>query len=533
MYSIYTVIVLFFTFTSSLYAEISPDASISIPMRDGTALPTDIYLPKDAFTTAPPCLLIRSPTGRKNLKALFYTYLAEKGYCVAIQETRSALDSSGKTLPFWNDGWGNHQDGYDAVTWLAKSPYSNGKIGTVGRSAMGITQLLLAPTAPPALKAQYIGMASSNLYRDAIYVGGQLLKNQVESWLSQHAKDSVVRAFICNQPDYNTFWENFDTTKVANRVKVPAILYTGWYDAFLQGTIAAFVSRQENGGEGAKGAQKLIIGPWTHDWPDSMKNGEFDIPKIGQQAPIDITPEKWFDYTLKGKSNGIENMPNVLYYVMGPFDNSPSKGNVWREATSWPVPSKSMTLYFTPERELSEVLIKKDQCLFSYEYDPKNPVPTIGGKNLFLEIGAKDQRPIEERKDIIVFTSPVLNEDIEITGSMTAKLFFSSDKNETDVVVRLTDVYPDGRSILIADGLTNLKNMNANKTQNVDVELGTTSLVFAKGHRIRVSVSSSNFPRFEKCNNGATTEDERAIARNTLYCGGDTSSGVVLPVVGR
>jgi predicted acyl esterase len=528
---IHTITFLLITFSSLLSAEdLTPDASISIPMRDGTELPTDIYFPKNAFKTAPPCLLIRSPSGRKSLKALFYTYLTNADYCVAIQDTRSALDIYGKTMPYWNDGWGNHQDGYDTVTWLAKSPYSNGKVGTLGSSSMGVTQLLLAPTAPPALKSQYIGMSPANLYHDAIYPGGKLLKNQVEGWLSKYAKDPIMRSFICNQPNYNSFWENFDSTRVAQQVKVPALLYTGWYDTFLQGTINAYTARQDNGGEGAKGAQKLVIGPWTHAWPASIKNGDFDILKKGLQPPVDISPTRWFDYTLKGVKNGIEKIPNVIYYVMGPFDNSTSSGNVWREASKWPVPSTPMALYFTPERELSEILSTKDQCLFSYEYDPKNPVPTIGGRNLFLESGAKDQRPIEDRKDVIVFTSPILNNDVEVTGAITAQLFFSSDKAETDIAVRLTDVYPDGRSILIADGLTNIKNVAPNKTQNVDVDLWSTSLVFAKGHRIRVSISSSNYPRFEKCNNGST-EDNPAIARNTLYCGGNTSSNIILPVV--
>lgn len=507
-----------FAISSLLSAEdFAPDATISIPMRDGTELPTDIYLPKNNFKSSAPCLLIRSPIGRKDLQALAYIYLTKANYSVAIQDTRSALDTSGKTMPYWNDGWGNHQDGYDAIAWLAKSPYSNGKVGTIGSSAMGLTQLLLAPTAPPALKAQYIGMTPASLYHDAIFPGGQLLKNQVEGWLSRHTKDPVLQGFICDQPNYNSFWENFDTKKVAHKVTVPALFYTGWYDTFLQGTIDAYTSRQNQGGEGAKGAQKLIIGPWTHDWHASSK----------LETPIDISPTRWFNYTLKGEKNGIEKMPNVIYYVMGSIDNSPSSGNVWREASKWPVPSTPMKLYFTPERELSEVLSKHDQCLFSYEYDPKNPVPTIGGRNLFLESGAKDQRPLEDRKDVIVFTSPILKNDVEVTGTIAAKLFFSSDKNETDVAVRLTDVYPDGRSILIADGLTSLKNGTL-QTQNVDVDLWSTSIVFAKGHRIRVSVSSSNYPRFESCHS-----IDSSIARNTLYCGGETTSHIVLPVVAK
>lgn len=507
----------------------APDTTVMIPMRDGTQLPADIYFPKEGSEKTSPCILMRSPGGRKAASAVAFTYLADLGYTVAIQDTRSALDSAGKTMPYWNDGWGNHKDGYDTVEWLAKSPYSNGKIGTVGASALGITQLLMAPTAPPALKCQYIGMASASVYHDAIYPGGQLLKSQVEGWLGLYAKDPDLRHYVCSQDTYNKFWSYFDTTQMAGQVKVPAIHYGGWFDTFLQGTLDSYMARQDRGGEGAKGKQKLIIGPWIHFWPTVMKVGDFTLPKHAEQPPIDVSPQRWFDFNLKEIANGIDTIPNVIYYVMGPFDGTPSSGNVWRFADKWPVPSKATNFYLTAERALSETQTDQPQTTISYTYNPANPVPTIGGRNLFLESGAKDQRTIEQRDDVITFTSQPLAEDLEVTGQVLAKVYFSSDQPETDVAIRLTDVYPDGRSILIADGLTHFisdKTM-LNQPQEVSLDLWSTSIVFAKGHRIRISISSSNYPRFEICKGKTAT----VPVKNTLYIDGRTPSHLILPIV--
>ncbi len=224
--------------------DLIPNETIQIPMRDGFLLPADVYLP-DVNAEKLPCILLRSPAGRKAPSWQNFALLAKLGYAVVIQDTRSAVDVEGKTMPFWSDGWGKDQDGYDTVEWLAKSAYTNGKIGTVGFSALGITQLLMAPTAPPALKCQYIGVAASSLYHHGIFPGGQLLKHQVESWLGLYAKDTSVLNHVCNQPFYNYFWSHFNCLPHANRVKVPGFLYGGWYDTFIQGTIDAFVARQQ------------------------------------------------------------------------------------------------------------------------------------------------------------------------------------------------------------------------------------------------------------------------------------------------
>lgn len=527
----------FFLLTVFLYfrvsaAEVRPDLTIMVPMRDGTELPTDIYLPHPDAEHLP-CLLLRGPAGRHSPSALCFVPLAKAGYVVAIQDTRSAHDQDGKTLPFHSDAWGVQQDGYDAIEWLAKHPLTNGKIGTLGLSNMGITQILTAPTAPPSLICQYIGVAASSLYHHAIYPGGQLLKNQVEGILGLYAKDSSVLQFIIDQPIYNDFWENYNALLFAHKVQVPAIHQGGWYDIFLQGTIDAFVTRQELGGIGAKGQQKLVIGPWDHYWPAYTKLGDFTVPIEGHKPPYNIEPKQWFDCYLKGIPNEIDALPPVIYYVMGPFDGTPSKGNVWRTANSWPIPSTPTPFYLTPQKELTDKSIPETEAVISYTHDANHPAPTLGGRNLFLQSGPVDQRPIEERTDTVVFTSAPLEEDVEVTGRVIVKLVFSMDTEDTDVVVRLTDVYPDGRSILISDGLfrtgtRKFVTLDGSK-KSVDVDLWSTSIVFAKGHRIRISITGSNYPRFEK-NLSASDAESNAIGYH-LFVGGKNLSRLILPVV--
>lgn len=528
-----------------------PDTTVMIPMRDGILLPTDIYLPfPDAKDL--PCILLRSPAGRQAPFWKNFTEMAKAGYVVAIQDTRSVLDPEGKTFPFLTDGWGKLQDGYDTVEWLAKSSYTNGKIGSWGSSALGITQLLMAPAAPPSLKCQYIMVAAASLYHHGLFPGGQLLKHQAEAWLGFYARDTGLLSYVCQRPFYNEFWRQLNTVEVADRVRVPAMHIGGWYDTFLQGTLAAFNSRQYQGGEGARGQQKLVIGPWTHFWPISIDLGDFKVPQAGMAPPFDISPKRWFDHYLKDMDNDVQNLPPITYYVMGPFDGEESSGNAWRTADVWPVPAEHTPFYLTPDEGLQEDL--SFEGMTSYLYDPHHPTPTIGGRNLFLESGPKDQSSIERREDVLIFTTAPLLKDIEVTGNLSVNLFFSSNQQDTDVVVRLCDVYPDGRSILISDGIYRLAVMcpkelaykpkviehdfpitlEYEKPFEINIDLWATSIVFAKGHSIRISVTSSNYPRYEKNVNIGLIGANKGLfqlAKNTVYMGERYPSHLSLPIV--
>lgn len=505
--------------------EIRPNVSLLIPMRDGTELPTDLYYPPHSEGERLPCILIRCPPGRKTKPWQACCSLAQSGYVVAIQDTRSSIDKEGKTLPFFSDGWNKEQDGYDTVEWLAKSMFTNGDVATYGFSAAGITQLMMAPSAPTSLKCQYIGMAWGSVYHHGIFPGGQALKNQVEGWLGYYAPHPDVIKHVLSQPNYNEFWQNFNTLSVSHRVNVPALLYTGWYDTALQGTIDAFISRQHKGADGARGKQKLVIGPWTHYWPMIMTIGDFAVPEHAHNAPIDISPSRWFDHYVKGIYNGVDKVPEVTYYVMGPMDGTSSIGNKWKHATSWPVAADETRFYLTGEGKLSTVSPYETREM-AFDYKPESPVPTAGGRNLWLESGLKDQAEIEKRDDVLVFTSDELTEDVEVTGPLKAELWVSSNQKDADFVVRLTDVYPDGKSLLIADGLTRtgpLESVDCTAgAHKITVDLWSTSMVFAKGHKIRISVSGSNYPQYE-CNKEA--------AKNKIHVGGDMLSAIILPVV--
>lgn len=540
MKTIQSIVFLFFALLQIVYAEeIKPTLTIMIPMRDGKELSTDLYLPSPDARGLP-CILLRSPAGRDAAHWKPFAQMAHAGYVIAIQDTRSALDKEGKTLPFMADGWGKLQDGYDTVEWLANSPYTNGKIGTWGSSALGITQLLMAPSQPPHLLCQYMMMSAASLYHHCLFPGGQLLKNQVEGWLGLYAPDPGVLHYICHRPFYNEFWKQLNALDVAHHVKVPGLHIGGWFDTFLQGTLEAYVSRQNAGGEGAKGMQKLVMGPWTHFWPASQELGDFSIPEKGLQPPYDVSPKTWFDHYLKGIDNSIEKIPNVIYYVMGPFDGSPSSGNVWRTSDAWPIPATSTPFYLTENNVLQSILPKDGKL--SYLYDPCQPMETQGGRNLFLKSGPVDHKALENRKDILVFTAPALEEDIEVTGILKAKLYFTTDQKDTDLIMHLCDVYPDGRSILISEGgyrfatMQGVKNnqKQPNQPMEAEIDLWATSIVFAKGHSIRVTVSSSNYPRYEKnmnvglfgCHSG-----KFHVAHNTLYVGTKYPSHIILPIV--
>ncbi len=519
--------------------EIKPTLTIMIPMRDGKELSTDLYLPSPDARGLP-CILLRSPAGRDASHWKPFAQMAHAGYLIAIQDTRSALDKEGKTLPFMADGWGKLQDGYDTVEWLANSPYTNGKIGTWGSSALGITQLLMAPSQPPHLVSQYMMMSAASLYHHCLFPGGQLLKNQVEGWLGLYARDTGVLHYVCHRPFYNEFWKQLNALDVSHQVKVPGLHIGGWFDTFLQGTLDGYISRENEGGEGAKGMQKLVLGPWTHFWPASQELGDFTIPDAGNQPPYDISPKRWFDHYLKEIDNGIEKIPNVIYYVMGPFDGSPSSGNRWRTSDIWPIPASLTSYYLTDDHALQPVMTANAKL--SYLYDPCQPMETKGGRNLFLKSGPVDQKTIENRQDILVFTTPALKEDIEVTGNLKAKLYFTTDQQDTDMIMHLCDVYPDGRSILISEGgyrLATMQGVKGNSSQpnhpvEAEINLWATSIVFAKGHSIRVTVSSSNYPRYEKNMNiglFGTHSGRCHVALNTIYVGTEYPSQIILPIV--
>jgi len=511
-----------------IFSKAIPDVELFVPMRDGTRLPTYIFLPQDKAGKYP-CVLIRHPLGAK-MAEQSWTDLAEQGYMVAVQSTRACCDTTGTAIPYFTDGWGQLEDGYDAVEWLAKSEWCNGKVATIGTSATGITQLLLAPTRPPHLTCQYIEVGAPSLYHYVVRPGGQLRKEQVEGWLKIQNRSSSVFQLLTNRVTYDDLWSQFNSLTKASSINVPQIHVGGWYDIFLQGTIDAFSAAQEQSATAVRPYHKLIIGPWGHRWKEAPTSlGEFPSPQNGRQPPIPITFCDWLDFHMKGAQNNVTKAPSVQYYVMGPFDGTSSCGNCWKAAHKWPPDATSISLFLSRQTLVDESKLSLQESVIDVLFDSQNPVPTIGGRNLFSADGPKNLNSIEARNDVALFTTEPLLEDTEVTGRLHASFYVTGVQQERDICCRLADLYPTGQSILVAEGIAHITPKEAGKAQRVDVDLWSTSMVFAKNHKIRLLVSGSNFPSYEA--SLAPNQDPSSRVCFSIVSGGKSPSFLSLPVV--
>ena len=512
--------------------------TVMVPMSDGAKLATDIYMPdgKGPF----PVILARTPYGRTtDFTAMIASAV---GFVGIVQDMRGRFGSEGENLPFIGCGWEEPHDGADTVAWILKQEWCSGKIGTTGGSAGGITQNLLAGAAPKGLAAQYIVVAAANLYTDAAYVGGALRKEQVEGWTATNKFSPKAMQAWRDHPSLDPYWQRFDSTAKFAVMDAPAIHVGGWFDTFSQGTIDEFVGRQARGGPGARGRQKLVMGPWTHGRLGGGKQGDLDFHGSGLPKPYDQV--RWFNCLLKGDDNGILKEPAVAYYVMGDAGDSKAPGNQWRYADAWPVPCTETPYYFHKDGTLGPARPEAaGPEAAEYTFDPADPCPTLGGRNLNVPAGPKDQRPVEARKDVVSFTTDALAAPMEITGRLRAKVWVASSAADTDLSVRLCDVYPDGRSLLMADGMLRLRYrgslsapepMKPGELYEVEVDCWSTSLAVNQGHRLRVSVTSSNYPRFDvNPGTGKPWVDGGPLVKqaNRIFCDAAHPSRIVLPVV--
>jgi predicted acyl esterase len=509
-----------------------------VAMRDGIHLATDIHRPPG---TGPfPVILSRTPYSRVKA-AKQADGFTRSGYVFVLQDMRGRFDSEGENLPFVGCGWGEHQDGVDTIAWLKEQPWCNGRIGTIGVSAGGITQNLLACAHPEGLVAQSITVAAASFYTDASYIGGAFRKADVENWLTGNKFAAQALEITHAHPSYDDYWRLLDTTTKFEVMNVPAVHIGGWFDMFAQGTINEFVGRQHQGGPGSRGAQKLVMGPWHHAI-GKMPAGELTFPGANG-VPEVYRSERLFDHYLRGVDNGFEKAPAVAYYVMGDTSTPGAPGNEWRYANDWPVPAQETPLYLTGTKELSFTAPSATDAFLEYTFDPANPCPTTGGNNLTIDRGPMDQRKIEARPDAVVFTSAPLEHPLEITGRIIAKVFLSSSAVDTDLSVRLCDVYPDGRSMLIAEGIQRLRYRHSREVpepltpgniEEVTVDCWSTSLIYNTGHRLRVTITSSNYPRFDiNPGTGAAWSDGGAKVpqTNRIFCYAAHPSRLLAPVV--
>jgi predicted acyl esterase len=510
-------------------------ATFMVPMRDGVELATDVYLPPDAARPLP-AILLRTPYGKGSAAGLARTLLP-RGYAFVVQDMRGRFDSQGEDSAFRTDGTGALRDGFDAVEWVAAQGWCDGNVGMTGSSAGGVAQYLAAASAPPHLRCGAPSVAAPSLYHFGAYQGGVFRKSLVEDWLERNEFRPENLAQVRAHASYDDHWKPMDMLARAADVKIPMIHRTGWYDCFSGGTIEAYLALQEHGGEDARGHQILIVSTRAHG---EAAGGALRFPEESREAPFPHE-HAFFEQYLKGEDRGVEKTPRVHYYVMGAVGEDRAPGNLWRSAPVWPPEARRAPFFFHADATLGETPPPGGGSL-SYRYDPRDPVRTLGGANLNLPSGPLDQRPVEGRADVLLFTTPPLQSPLEVTGPVRAVLFVSSDCPDTDFTVKLTDVYPDGRSILLCDGirrarfresLSRAEFMKPGEVYRVEVDLWSTSIVFNRGHRIRVAVSSSNFPRFSRNPNTGTPNDfeseKTRVAHNTIHLSGEHASHIVLP----
>ncbi len=507
-----------------------------VPAPDGTGLATDVYLP--ASGTSWPVVLIRTPYG-KGSKQLECLALTLAGFACVAQDTRGRFDSGGTDTVFRDDG----PDGRAALDWIVDQPWSSGVIGSYGGSAEGITQYAMAPGASSALGCQLVALATPSLRDHAFLQGGVLRSALVENWLAGQGSLAFLDQLKAHRL-LDEWWRPMDLLADTTTVRTSVLHVGGWYDIFLQGTIDAFRAYQQRGGDGARGRQYLVIGPWTH----GGDAGELDYGVDPEALLLSLVPP-WFEHCLEGEPNQVDSWPAARVFLMGAVDEPGAPGNRWLNLGDWPPAGRTRPLYLSPAGVLEEAPPAAGERVLTV--DPLDPVPTLGGANLHpwvqvdgraMGAGSFDQRAIEARDDVLVFTTEVLDEPLTVMGRVRARIWLRPDTPDLDLAVRLTDVYPDGRSMLVLDGIQRARMscggdhecfLTAGEPVEIEIDLWSTAIVFNAGHRIRIDVSGSNAPRFEvNPNDGSDLDapDGRIVARPALLFGPGTPSRLELPV---
>ena len=572
------------------------EQNVPVPMRDGIILRADIYRPAAAGRY--PVILQRTPYN-KSLTTIAMLMLdvirtASEGYAVVIQDSRGRYTSEGEFYTFRDDV----SDGYDTVEWCAVQPWSDGNVGMYGASYVGATQWLAAISAPPHLKAIFPLITASDYHEGWTYQGGAFALGFNESWTmtglapdtyqrlaktTPEAADAMGKMLagiddMCQwfrhlpikdfplfgeaasyfydwvgHPDDDAYWAPWKIEAQHSAVTVPACNVGGWYDIFLGGTVRNYLGMRERGGsQDARQGQKLIIGPWHHTLPLNNLVGEvnYGLSSTSLAVDIDGLHIKWFDYWLKGKQNGLLEEPPVRIFVMG--------DNTWRTENEWPLARTQYTPYYFHSNGNAKSL-RGDGTLSPepprsepadvYVSDPRNPVPTKGGGlccwPAAVPGGAFDQRPVEEREDVLVYTSPVLETDVEVTGPISVTLYAATSAVDTDFTAKLVDVHPDGYARNLTDSIirgryretrTKATLLTPGEVYTYTIDLWATSNVFKAGHRIRVEIASSNFPRFDR--NPQTGEpageaSQLAPALQHVFHDQTRPSHIVLPIIPR
>jgi uncharacterized protein len=539
---------------------VKEELNIKIPMRDGINLSANIFLPN--YPGKFPVLLMRTPYS-KDGESEFAHFFAQRGYVVVIQDTRGRYKSEGLFNAFQPEV----PDGYDTQQWIGEQAWCNGKIGTVGGSYVGFTQWMPAPLASSYLKTMFTSKTFSDFYKEA-YIGGAFRILRFSPWSYNMSKPDIVESSFLNMmydsayrcipfieqdkvlgwkipylrdwlshPTDDKYWERSSVKNNFTRINTSIYNLGGWFDSFQQATLDNYIRMTAPDIDpDIRTRQKLIMGPWVHG-SESNKAGDMDF---GLDAAIDSRnlELRWFDSQLKDIDNGILDEAPVKIFVMGE--------NIWRDEYEWPLARTDYQKYYlhskgnansltgdgkistkTPSKEFSDTFV----------YDPLNPVITPGRDEPI------DQRKVEVREDVLVYSTPVLNKEIEVTGPVNVLLYASSSAINTDFTAKLVDVYPDGRAIRLCEGIIRASfrdpaslpsEIQPNKVYKYNISLWSTSNLFKKGHQIRVEISSSNFPRFDRnLNTGIfpALDSTYVKATQTILHNKEYPSCIILPVI--
>ena len=515
---------------------------VMIPMRDGVKLSAYLYFPEGKG----PWPVIYEQRyadwrGAETRKA--NARLAAAGYVVAAQNFRGTHLSEGTWVGYRALGWGEKKDGYDTVEWLAKQPWSTGKIGTVGSSQAGFAQNFLAITQPPHLVCQYMIDTGLSLFQEGYRIGGTTRPERFKSMeaVCRNPEDNrrLLREWFAH-PTYDDYWAEEDCTRFFDKMNVPCFTIGSWYDFMCIGSIDSYVGRHRHGGPNSRGKQQLLLGPWLHGRNKEVnKVGDLTYPE-NARFPMEAHMVRWFDHYLKGADNGIDRDPPVRYYPMGAVGEKDAPGNIWREAKDWPVAAKANAYYLQSGGKLTTQAPDEEKGETSFRADPLHPneIPARGFP------GAQDARPFEKQAEVRTFTTEILTEPVEWTGLVQAELYVTSSAPDTDFIVRVSDVYPDGRSILLMDYVRRARYrdgyrkevfLEPGKVHKVAFDIGWTSQIFNRGHRIRITVASTGAPFYESNPNTGlplTIEppEKTQVARNTVQHHRQHASRILAPV---
>ena len=572
------------------------EKNVSMPMRDGTVLKGNVYRPD---TQSPvPAILVRTPYGKEGVPMQSFSLdamrAAEAGYAVIHQDTRGRFASEGDFYPFRTEV----EDGYDTVEWVAAQPWCTGAVGMTGLSYLGVVQWYAAIAQPPHLKAIIpITIGSQPCMDMMAYQGGAFKAGYLIWWASLFVvPETLNRLIAAGKADQNDIMRTLTATddidaqvrqlpmsqlplfrekNVApyyfewmhreasapqpttirdhyESIQVPAWNVSGWYDYFLDGTLESFMRMQKEGGsEIARTQQRLIIGPWDHVLGSAGAGFDFGLGASRAGIDFDGLQLRYFDHYLKGAHNGVETEAPIRLFVMGE--------NVWRDEYEWPLARTQYQEWFLHSNghavsnggRLSPHAPAAHENEDAYVYDPRHPAPTIGGAvglpGLLIgaNVGYQDQRPLEARADVLVYTSNPLEQGFEITGPLKVKLYAASSAPDTDFMVRLCDVHPDGSSRIIADGAVRARYrddnnrpslIEPNKVYAYTVDMVATSNVFKPGHCIRIDITSSSFPYINPNANsgkpiGEDTHDDLRPALQRIFHNIERPSHILLPVI--